>query len=230
MSKFTTRKHKLYISFDCAYKSLAYSVLYLRRFTAREILDMTRLIDKSSPDAFIRDFGALLDMLNESIRIVAIVTADVLDGQKVEDLSEMSRTFALFNFLQSRQFPIIDANTAVRIEYQPPRLIGGQTNAMSTYVSKQIAHHFIMLGSRDMKFVSPKLKQRVCLGAGLDIETFLARHKDKYRANKEHSKANFLRLLEILGLSVGQFSISHDMLDDAADSLLQIFADLWYGK
>lgn len=158
---------------------------------------------------------------------------DILNGKKVNETSEIERTHLLYQFLRDSHVAadkIKDTKTI--IEHQPPRLGFGadaKTNNKSTAVSYQLAFHYI---EHDPVFIDPKLKNNISLRDDLTYEIFYEKMKQrykntkdaKYHARKEHSRANFLYLLEIFGYGHIVLNIPTSMFDDAADSLMQIFS------
>jgi hypothetical protein len=128
----------------------------------------------------------------------------------------------------------IGLDTIVVIEHQPPSIgnkFEKKTNTKSTAVAYQLAFNY---ATCEPAFVDPKLKNNIELAPHLRFDIFLdvakTRYKNlkdaKYHARKDHSKANFLYLLDKFGLSHHVRGIPAAVMDDAADSFIQIFAYL----
>jgi hypothetical protein len=97
-----------------------------------------------------------------------------------------------------------------------------------------LAYHYV---SYNPIFVDPKLKNKICFAPQLKYELFLEREMAKlegkknprpeaarYAARKKHSKANMLHFLTVFGRLDVIAGISRAVLDDLADSFMEILA------
>ena len=179
------------------------------------------------------------------IRIFHLEAKNLLGSSKVINVSEIDRLHTLYKYLE--QSPVsslkILPNTTTIIEHQPARVgVGGnKTNNASTAVSNQLAMYYV---KHDPVFIDPKLKNTIAVGPNLDFDTFLKAGMVKFRvaeavdastrlklsksakywARKEHTKANFIYLLDKFGMSHELVNTPQALLDDAADSFMQIIA------
>jgi len=181
---------------------------------------------------------------------------DILEGNKVSETDEITRTRYLRDYLRRHD---VSPDTRVIIEHQPNK-IGTKTNNKSTVIGYQLAYHYI--DNRPV-LIEPKLKNTLALADGLDyntmMDTALERAKElsmvavdataatiatesleqpepfdakkkrkelKYRVNKAHSKANFLHLIKTFNQEHIIEGIPARDLDDVADSVMQIIAYL----
>jgi hypothetical protein len=160
--------------------------------------------------------------------------ADVLNGSKVMDMSEIQRTRALHNFIQQSNVreETLTPGTQTVIEHQPPSLGQGlkkRVNTKSTAVAFQLAFYYI---NHDPSFIDPKLKNNIALREDLTLVRFQDEMKNryknksdqKYHARKEHSKANFLYFIHTFGWEEAIMKIPKAYLDDVADSTMQVLA------
>ncbi len=158
---------------------------------------------------------------------------DLLGKQKISETTEIQRTRILYDFLQNSRVRA-DAIQGARtiIEHQPPKVGFGpaaRTNNVSTVVAHQLAFYYI---NNDPVFIDPKLKNNIALRDDLTYGRFLEEAKKKYKSAKDikyysrknHTKANFLYLVELFGLEHILANIPKSMLDDAADATMQVFA------
>lgn len=186
----------------------------------------------------IERLGYMLDsmsyFLDNFINYVSAGVADILEGRKIYTVSEIDRTRALHKFLTTHgSVSSPSPGTQVIIEHQ--NKIGGVTNGQSTAVSHQLAFYYV---EHNPTFVDPKLKNMMALRPDLTLERFIAdeipKHRNlrdaKYIAGKKHSKANFLYVLDVFGLSHMIDGISKSVLDDLADSFMEVFAYLCKNK
>ena len=89
-------------------------------------------------------------------------------------------------------------------------------------VSSQILYHISKYNSKKL-LVGPSLKNMLNIN-GNPYSNFITKYKTNYAANKNHSKVNFMELLNILN---GKHIIDHikkGNIDDIADSVLMSLA------
>lgn len=169
---------------------------------------------------------------------------DTLDGARVNETDEITRTRLLKTYLQNTAQ--ISPDATVLIEAQPPK-IGSKTNNKSTMVAHQLAFYYI---DKNVHFVPPKLKNQIALHDDLTRDVILANvlaqkntiekvakrktiqtSRDvKYIVNKLHSKLNFLHLINAFELQHVIEYTRNDVMDDLADSTMQILAYLVKNK
>lgn len=177
-----------------------------------------------------KDTNTILDTF---LQIHDIGAADILKGRAVKDTTEMERTRALYDFLQNSNVRSDKIqNTTPIIEHQPNKMGFGRTfktNSKSTAVSHQLAFYYI---THDPCFIDPKLKNNIALSDDLTYNQFYTEAKSRYKnekdvkyySRKKHSVANFQYLVHTFGLDHKIAHIPNSMMDDVADSFLQILA------
>jgi hypothetical protein len=230
-----------FLSWDCANKSLAWSFLEIdtRIYSRLWLLydDLVNLIDTQMgagysmqmakgactqkiryDDEFIGLLRGILDSMiyftDQFVVYLDLGVQDILNGKKVSDTTEIERTRALRDFLVK----IPPGQFTTIIEHQPNR-IGTKTNNKSSAVSYQLALYYI---DSDPVFIDPKLKNNIALHPDLELAKITG--GSKYLIRKTHSKKNFLYLLDVFGLRHLIKGIPNNVLDDLADSTMQIFA------
>lgn len=243
---------KTFLGWDCANKTLAWSYVTIdtHLFAKLKILsDMMsdlmhtwvgnggsemlhmNLEDPEFVDELLSIINAANYFVDNFLQYHSAGVADILDGRKVSDTDEIERTRALSSFLN--KFVPIDASAIVVIEHQPSK-VGAKTNNKSTAVSYQLAFHYI---KHNPIMISPKLKNNISLNDDLRFINFvqkMRKYKSKkdaaYAARKAHSRENFLYLLASFDLEYITDNIPNAVLDDLADSTMQILAYLVENK
>lgn len=193
--------YKTFLSWDCAHKSLAYS--YIR---------VNVEADKNNA--------------NDYIQVISMSVVDLLPGKKMADTDDMERIRALKKFLCEGPVATIEPGTTVLIERQPVGKFAPAANTLSTSVANCLAFYY---ADHDVKFVSPTKKNKVHFNhenAPASYETYEAKYKKKYDANKQHSKDNFLFVSRTFGLEPHWRHVDKACLDDLADSFMQILGYL----
>lgn len=246
---------KLFLGWDCANKSLAWSYLSIDTDIVNKlskiyiellgILGITRpvtmlhctadnLARARSSMNDVNKVNQLYDLIRrldkitcEFITVMSIGVEDILNGKNANMLSDVERTRALSTFLQKQNL----CADVVLIEQQPVR-IGAKVNNKSSIVSYQLAYHYI--NSPEVAFVSPKIKNSFLVLPGVDFSAILAkyllRYKDpkkaEYAARKEHSTELLIRLAQLFKFTHSIAKIPTSILHNAADATLQILAHI----
>lgn len=226
-----------FLSWDCAYKSIAWTYLTINLNIHDDInklcIEFFLHYDNNIHNpAVIKFLVEYKNILSQYIIIHDIGVKDILNGAKVNELSEIELTQHLSDFLNGSPVPI-KPDTHIIIEHQPSQVGKSLTNTKSTTVAHQLAYHYISKKYK-VSFIDPKLKNNIELTDDSRWDTILggtlSRYKDvkaaKYRARKEHSKANFLHLLDIFNYTYLIRDIKKSYLDDVADATMQIFAHI----
>jgi hypothetical protein len=242
-------KHN-YLSWDCANRSLAYSYISIdttvvdRLYqTVTDINDLyesycinttncpcdvdeyINILEANYNDPeFLARLNTLIDsaiaICNSHITYISADVIDLLNGKKIKDTTEIQRTIMLYNWLKDS--PVSTDKIQVEyviIEHQP------YTNLKSTVVSSQLAFYY---ANHNPVFVSPKLKNNICLGPNMEFDKYLISRKKEasYVARKKHSKDNFLYFIKVRNLHHVIANIPKPYYDDIADSFMQILAYL----
>ncbi len=197
----------LYLSFDIANRSLAFTLM---------IYDKKELSEK------LRAAGGDLMTIDASIRscvnIIACEVHDLTQGIKLKNSSQKKRTLQLKALLKRIDGMVTDTgrgDVRVLLEYQM------SINKKANVIFSQIYYHFAEHGPVAIR---PCYKNMVSLSDSLHYSEFSAKYANSYCANKAHAKANFLFFLESFGFNKFLDSIKKKNVDDAADSFMQILA------
>lgn len=145
---------------------------------------------------------------------------DILPGRKVKEVNPVERLKLLKKALDDFDVDesIIDKTL---IEDQP-----GAFN----FKSATIRDHLMMYhGDADLYLVNPHHKNKVWFRDDLVHDHFVATCRDKYTANKAHTRANFVYFLEAFGHTSLLVGIKKENYDDIADAFMQAVA-FHFGK
>jgi hypothetical protein len=139
---------------------------------------------------------------------------DILPGRRVKEVDLVERTKLLKKTLDDLN--IDDTSLHVLIEDQP-----GTLNFKSTTIRDNLLMYHADI---PITLVNPCHKNKLCFGSGLEYEVFLRKYAKKYDANKQHSKANFLYIVDVWGWKNVISGVPRDCLDDVADAFMQAMA------
>ncbi len=200
-------------------------------------------------------FDALNYFVSKFIQYISLGVVDVLCGAKVDSTNDVQRTRALWEFLTNSEVKNTKNMGLPIIEHQPNK-IGSKTNSKSTAVSQQLAFYYI---EHSPIMIDPRLKNNLSLSADLHFDDFLTKEINKkkikatkgtdksvkvttkeptkedlksarYSARKKHSKFSFLYLINVFELDYLIEDISLTVMDDLADSTMEILAHLVENK
>jgi hypothetical protein len=189
-------------------------------------------------------------LFRDLIQVKSSGVADVLNGKKMKDTSAMDRTRAIWAFLNPTStntptqgsltptqgnlastqgnshpnFKDISQSATVLIENQPAMMGFGansRVNTKSNAVAQQLALWFC---PREVILMDPNAKNTIALSPDLTLDVFLNKYKKAYTARKEHSKANFLYFVKVMGIEHILKGVALDVYDDLADSFMQMIA------
>jgi hypothetical protein len=229
------------ISFDVATKSLAVSIIsYNYNFAEamtkigvkyQEYRDYKRNSSLAGVD-YISDilgkYAELLDQVNAIMgamfTIEYLEVKDLIPNQKIKDTNIIERTVKLQEYLAhiDTLLPNDPAQCKVLIEYQ----MG--PNDKSRTISSQIMYHFAKYTPQglDIQLVGPTLKNKIFLlnDPNSIYSRFVEKYTTNYAANKNHSKYNFLKIIDIYGYHRLIKNIPKKNIDDIADSALMSIA------
>jgi len=211
------------LSFDCANKSLAVCyILYnieWRNDVLSKIGEATSRLASSNTESYMEAlelYSQILveidGILNNIYKIEYYDVFDLLDGKKVKDCDAITRVSGLHKCLQALPFRDIDY---VIVEDQM------SLNEKSRGVYYCILYHYIGL----CEVISMKACQKnkhMNFGAG-DLRDYRIKYSDSYRANKAHSKANFISYLSTRKQTPIPKRLA-PYADDIADAFFQVIA------
>lgn len=232
---------EVYIGFDCANKSLAtshvvfgdvnavtdrvrdviFEWLRLQYATPAEVASLaantpawTAVISRCDVSESLKLIRSISNVVADVIRLVRCEVIDLIPGRKVKDVTVEQRTKLLRGVLCGLGYDVTPETTVV-VENQP------DFNFKSSTVRDQL---LMFYADCRLVIVSPSEKNKIVVDEGLTLESFTSRYKKRYDAVKNHTRANFLRLVEIWGWGSITAHIPKPYLDDAADSFMQVLA------
>ena len=220
------------ISIDTATKSLAVSIIEYRLDTTSSIADLYSVykrtirqidqidqIDQSIQRAelFIKLLDDVNIILDNTVKIHHLDVVDLIPNKKVAETDIIYRSEKLYTYLKTldrvlEPFMNMDKPVIFLLEYQ----MG--PNIQSSAVSNQLIYHFTKY-NKEIKLIGPSLKNKISLGPDLYYSNFVEKYKTLYAANKNHTKANFLKFLELTGNTDKISHIKKSNVDDIADSV-----------
>lgn len=208
----------LYLSFDIASRSLAFSFIYYNN-------DIIKNIQYSLYNS--KNDTNLLQTLNNTIEHnIQYFYGNVIDlnnGKKMKDMILLERTINLKNTLMELknaliqkqiEFNLNNENVKILLEYQM------SANYQANAVFNQIYYEFAEFNPI---IVNPCYKNKIHFSEELMYKNFANKYSRNYSANKAHSKENFLYFLKTFNLEDKIVNIKKKNLDDIADSFMQIF-------
>lgn len=195
------------LSFDCANKTLAW-------FRAFIIVDADRIFRQLESEYITATDPAVKESIAAKYKVIACNVVvpvdygvvDLVGGALQSETNDICRARAV-RWLTDSIAPT-SPNTIVLVEDQPP------FNQSSIPVQHQL---MALYANCDVRVVSPKLKNTIQF-SGMEYGRFLATASSSYNANKQHSVANFIKLIDVFGLKL---HITTVKLDDIADAFMQ---------
>lgn len=221
----------LFLSFDIASRSLAYTIMY---YNTDVLSIISNIINDGRENNIINSIDSIncIDfVLKKNVDLRICDVSDINEGLTNKEVDSYTKTKKLKSILTILQtildnFKIelmnescIETEIVVLLEYQMP------SNYQANAVFNQIYYHFI---DYNPQVVSPCYKNKIYFSNDLTYDNFISKYKNTYSANKAHTKANFLHFIESFGLKERINHIKKKNLDDAADSFIQIFAYINY--
>jgi hypothetical protein len=143
---------------------------------------------------------------------------NVFDITEGKEQNSISRTKLLKQTLLDIDKKITELKLNINhvlVEYQM------SLNDKSRCVSQQIIFHYSNLEPLEVHLIGPSLKNKIYL-ENLQHCFFMEKYTTKYSANKNHTKANFLRWMALKKISIPK-EIKKKNYDDIADAFMQIF-------
>lgn len=221
-----------FLSFDCATKTLAFSLCYvdlprireglpgfcrrlaaLRELAARGELDCPR--GRGALAALDADLSALF-------RIAAGDTVDLFPGVADKDIPTVVRIRELARYVDRRIRPLLAGARPLRVlvEFQ----MG--VNAPARAVAAALVALF---ADEDSALVGPALKNQVSFSPAGGYGAFAARYRKAYDANKAHAAFNFGTLEAAFGSGVDP-GLPARLRGHVADSVMQVWGHLLPGE
>ena len=195
------------LSFDCASKTLAW-------FRCAMIVDADRIFRQLESEYATAANSDSRESIAAKYQVIAsnvVVPIDygVVDlggGALGSEINDITRARAVRWLVDS--IAPATPNTIVLVEDQPP------FNQSSVPVQHQL---MTLYANCDVRVVPPRLKNTIQF-TGMEYGGFLVAATSSYNANKQHSVANFIKLVGVFGLKL---HITAVKLDDIADAFMQ---------
>ncbi len=233
-----------FLSFDCATKSFAYSLVEIlldevgecraKLATCKErLLAICEELRKARGSesgttatlaALAKEVAALDAQTRRLVRVAAGETVDLFPGRKDGDIRTPERLKAVARFVEDRVKPLAArlAGGADRFDVAIEFQMGANAR------TRAVAAGLVALFFRNRTFfVGPSLKGRICLGPGLHHGDFCEKYASSYTASKKHALANFKKLETMFCSELP--TMSDDKKGHIADSVLQVLAHQRYG-
>lgn len=211
------------LSFDCAYKSLAFvyatvNIEFAEDFSKKK-QDILALANSGGNPAKIAQLVIEAWQLSKDfINVHKSGVIDVLKGKRLKDVDEVSKANLLKEALEERVGVDLGENAIILIEKQPSAI-----NTPSSIVQAQlILFYRIKTPHAKLLLISPKKKNEISLAKCLAYSNFEGGKGSRYADNKAHSKSNFEYFLEVFGMGHLLNGIKKTNYDDLADAFMQI--------
>lgn len=234
---------KYYLSWDCATKSLAYSLVKIQFDMNAALIDCAKkyaitpnghkfeqiidyILTTPTNENTLSLYLEVAQIMRGFITIVDTNVFDLVPDKKSDDISEVERITALKKTLNELNFNVpIDY---VLIEHQPIKLcntIKTATNIKSSTISHCLVYHY---AEHNPILVDPRLKNSISFAPHLSFDTILNNQKEirtsssaaVYCARKKHSKQSLKYFAEKTNTNIKHVSPTY--YDDIGDALLQV--------
>ena len=242
-----------YLSFDCATKTFAFSLiyidftkfiidkekLYLQYKNLKERLtkiELYYLSVKSSnlTNIIVVKLTKLVKNISDDIHKLDAETRQYInlaDGETVDlfpdkydkDISTVERIKATAKYVKSRIEPSIAKNIKTN-KYKVIIEFQMGSNAKSRMISSAL---IALFADYEVILVGPSLKNKVSLRENSRYCYFIENRSTSYNANKAHTKYNFKLLEEVFGTKIPVSSTADR--GHIADSVMQVIGYLLYG-
>jgi hypothetical protein len=212
-----------FLSYDCAIKSLAVVLFsYDTRFK-NKISEVMQSVCGDTIEKIIK----VNEILDNVIEFFYMDVIDVCPGFNVMqlDILEKSNLFKqviskinlhVNNLVKSHNPEII----YIYIERQPI------FNVKSCVVYHQLIYEYTNNSLYKIKIMYPGLKNKVYFHSDLTHGNFISNSNNGYKANKDHTKANFLYFIKKFNLQDKIKHIKKKNLDDIGDAFMQVIYDI----
>lgn len=208
------------LSFDCAYRSLAFVYATIN-------IDIADDFFKKKQEVLSRDHGTpelsrvvveLCQLADGFITVHKRGVIDVLMGARLKDVDDVVKAKLLQKALEDDVGVSLPEESIILIEKQPQAI-----NTPSSLVQSQIILYYMMTApSARIVLVPPKEKNKISFAGHLGYASFAGGNRSRYVDNKKHTKTNLEFFLEAFGLSHLFEGIKKANYDDFADAFMQI--------
>lgn len=194
-----------FLSFDCATKTLGYTLTYLD-------LEYSR----NNKKAMENDES----LIPNAIQLHEIKVINLLPDKKNNSISAVERIMAMCNYFDGalttmlKKYKLYGQPITVILEDQMPKNI----EANIICIALATLFHWA-----NVQIIKPWFKNMICVAveAEYNIKYFKEKYKSSQYANKAHAKCNFLRFVEVFDI---KHNIKASLLEHVADSFMQMLA------
>ena len=204
----------IYLSFDVATKSLAFSVVKLPTDIPKEFNQIRNQIEEITEESQIQ---AIHDRVKSFITIMDGSVDNLVPDKKDKDISEVERLRALIGYYKTKLLPMMTIheltpeNTVILIEYQ----------MSPNFKARTICSGLItLLYEYEIHIVKPILKNRINLTPDGHWINFVKKYKTLYTANKKHAIYNFEWMIQRFTIAEN-LKFTKTQISHVADAFMQ---------
>lgn len=213
---------KYFLSYDCANKSLGI-IFFSFNFSYKDEIKTIIQSDISKIEKLVK----IHQILKHTIDIFYLDVIDICPNMKITELDIIQRS-NLFKIALNKINVVVKNvidnehvnHINVYIERQPV------FNIKSMVISSQLIYEYANNDRFKIKLMYPMLKNQIYLHEDLKHSSFISNTNNGYKANKNHTKANFLHFIEKFKLKNKISHIKNKNLDDIADAFMQVLTDI----
>lgn len=211
-----------FLSFDCASKSLGVA-FFSFNLSYKDDIKLILQSDLNKINKLIK----IHNILKSVIDIYYLDVIDICPNVKINDIDIIERS-SLFKIAINKINKIVNETILkkeielihVYIERQPT------FNIKSTTIFSQLIYEYAANSMFKIKLMYPMLKNKIYFNEKLKHSEFISNSNNAYKANKNHTKSNFLYFINKFNLTHHIAHIKAKNLDDIADAFLQVLTDI----
>ena len=233
----------LYLSFDCATKTFAFSIskidlssylenkeqLIARAKNANILIQAIINKTASVSDATIKEIEKSVQKLDSDTCFIEIIDGEMVDlfpGTPDGKINSVDRIKAVSQYINNRIIPSLDAakelhphmDVVIMVEYQ----MGPNSKA------REVASAIIALfADYPITVVNPSLKNKISTSPEGEYRHFTSKYTTSYGANKAHTKYNFEIIEKVFKSNITKSSNAEK--GHIADSFMQVLGYLVWG-
>jgi hypothetical protein len=233
----------LYLSFDCATKTFAFSLSKIDldsyynnidRLSAR-VKNATRLIQAIAKGAAVVT-DQIMAEISESVRKLDVETdfIEIIDGEMIDlfpgvldsKINSVDRIKSVSKYIKNRIIPSVEA---AKLQYpDAPIHIMVEYQMGPNFKAREVASAIIAIFAEySVVVVNPSLKNKISTSAEGEYKNFTSKYTTTYGANKAHTKYNFEIIEKVFKSRITKSSNAEK--GHIADSFMQVLGYLIWG-